>query len=455
MILINTAEDTIKKNIEQFRAQQDDRMMARLEKQIDFFEGDHIPYIAELIKRKDKEGMPYSYINLTKHIISKLSMVYHNPPERIITGNADKYNELIRNKNVRLKTCEQQARLMPFILVRPWLRTNGNDQYFNYQIIRYFYIFEDVKDIEYPAAVMYPIQTNDNKRIWEYWDRENHFVFSNDGKRLKNQEDYGINPDMLNEYGELPHALLRFDDVIEDIWRGGAFDLVDSNLMIDLALTELNYEFRWQSFKQVYATAGGATDLRDTEVEFGYNKVVKVVGENAQIGILDLQPNFLASIEVIKFQMNTIAMNYNITMKWELSGNAESGFALVVKNVDLFNSWKNDIEHCRRWERDIFAKEKLVYEHDTGKALPAKDMHVDFAEVKFPINPDEERRRWDWEFSHNISTPLDYMKAQSPDTPEDELKKRLEENAKLTGTIKAAEKPKPLTFEERLLGANV
>jgi len=141
-------------------------------------------------------------------------------------------------------------------------------------------------------------------------------------------------------------------------------------------------------------------------------------------------------------------------MKWELSGHAESGFALVVKNIDLLNSWQDDIEHCRRWEREIFKKEKLIYEKDTGKSFPAKDLHVDFAEVRFPVNPKEERERWEWEFSHKISTPLDYLKAQSPDTPEEEIKKRLEENAKLNGEIKAVEKPKPLTFEERLGNIN-
>ena len=271
MILINTAADTVKKNVKMFREQQNERLMQLLERQIDFFEGDHIPYIEEKIKRKDKEGMPYSYTNLTKHIIKKQSMVYHTPPERIITGNKNAYEELTRNKDVRLKTCEQQARLMPFILIRPWIKTEDNKQYFKYQIIRYFFIFEDIKDIEYPAAVMYPVHTLGNMRIWEYWDKENHFVFGDNGEKLKNQADFGINPDMINEYGELPFALLRFDDVIDDIWRGGAFDLVDANLAIDLALTELNYEYRWQSFKQVYATAEGATDLMETEVEFGYN----------------------------------------------------------------------------------------------------------------------------------------------------------------------------------------
>lgn len=457
MILLNTAEATVKKSLEAFLARQVDNQFYAREKLIDFYEGDNKEYIKKLINRKDKEGIPYSYTNLTKHIIRKKSMVYHTPPVRTYKGSDkknDNYKNLIKHKNMRLKTCENQARLMPFILVRPYLIRESNDEYFKYQIVRLFHVFEDPKNTEYPAAVMYPILSRKrNEYLWEYMDAENHFVISNLGKKIKNQADYGIPDDMKNQYKELPFALCRFDDVIEDIWGGGAFDLVDANEMIDLALTELNYEFRWQSFKQMYVTAGPGTNLKEIKVEGGYNKVLTGVGENVNFGLLDLQPRFIDNIEVIKFQMNTIAMLYDITMKWELTGGAESGFALIVKNIDLMNSWQDDIEFCRTWEDEIFNKEKLVYEIDTDNKFPTSDLHVDFAEVRFPVSPEEKRAKWDWEFEHGISTAVDYMKAESPDTPEDELKQRLIDNAALKKEIEPEKKP--LTFEKRLESVNV
>jgi len=451
-MLIDTAANTVEKSLQAYFAKQDDYYYKALEKNIAFIEGEHKPYISELISRSDKEGIPYSYTNLTKHILRKKSMVYHTPPARGIKGNEKAYTELTEYKDQRMKTCEVQARLQPYIMVRPYLVDDNKK--FKYQIVRLFHALEDPKNIEYPAAIMYPLgQYKKSEKLWEYWDKDNHFVFSNFGKKIKNQEQFGINNDMKNEFGEIPFAAFRFDDVIDDIRMGGAFDLVDANEMIDLALTELNYEFRWQSFKQVYVTGDNASNIMDITTEFGYNKIIKFQGEKTNIGTLDLQPRFLDSIEVIKFQMNTIAMNYDVSMKWELSGSAESGFALIVKNIDLLNSWTDDIGHCRKWESDLFRKEQLVYETITKKKLPASEMHVDFSEVIFPVNPQEKRDKWDWEFQHNISTPLDYMKAESPDTPEEELKKRLIDNAVVSTEI--TPEKKPLTFEERLGGANV
>ena len=407
-------------------------------------------YLQPYLKIQDGD-IPFTFTNLTNKIIRRKSNVYRKAPVRYFDSEVSYYDEITEEKNTVMKQAERMAHLLGV----PAIRVFWNKNKFGYRIIRYYeLLFEN--DAEKPSAIMYPINNGITEpELWVYWDYQNHYVMDDKGIPVKNQAAYGVNDKMANPYSKFnlfPFAFCHESMPFESFYVSGADDIVDANQKIDLALTNLNYAIRYSAIKQAYIKA---LNLKDVNVTVGYNKIMAVEGDPGQteIGVIDLQLQLTEMVDSIKFQIQLLERNNDLTINWGIEG-APSGFSLVVQNIDLLSGWEDDLDICRKWERDIYEIEKAVANVDAKKILPDK-MNIDFSEIKFPVNQYEERAKWEWEFSHNISTPLDYMKSQSPETPEDELKKRLEENAKLTSSIKAAEKTKPLTFEERLLGANV
>lgn len=443
-MIINRGKKTIEEALKKLMKDQADARWRQINKLIDYYHGDQTHYLDDYLVRSDLDDMPFTYTNLTRKIINKKSMVYKRPPSREYDGNYEQYEEITQKKNKKLKMAERMARLLPFIAVRPIWREDK----FDYQIVRAFRILES-DDPEEPFAIMYPIAGTGTQIIWEYWDSEQHKAVNNWGNKVKDQADYGID-DNENQYGELPFAFLRMEDVYDDIWQGGADDLINANEMINLALTELNFEYRWASFKQPYATA--ENEINTPKLEWGYNKLVKIEGEQANFGVLDLSPNFRDNIEVIKTQANLIAQNYGVNFDWSLEASSpKSGFALVVQNIDLLQDWQDDIDICREWEGDLLDIERKVLEVDAKKGIKVpEDIYVNYQEVKFPINQTEEDKHWEWMFKNNLATKRDWKKAQDPDMSEDELDKWANELVE----AQAQEQPKPKGFQERIKEIN-
>ena len=358
-------------------------------------------------------------------------MVYKNAPVR--NTDNEKYEKLTKKKDKWMKEAERQARTVPVIAVRPVIPKEQD--YFNYEIVRQFFAEEDpinrdrFKSIRYLAG----FEDSEDGLLWYYWSDENFVILNDMGNPVKDQEKYGGNPEGQNPYGEIPFSFFRFNNVIDDCWIGGSDALVNANLNIDIALSDLNWLHRYASFKQPVIVAN-AEDL--DKVKFGYNNIIKMTpnsdptGQNTDFRIEDIQADFKNSFYLIQKNMDLISMTEGVNLNWELKG-TPSGFSLVVKNMDLLADWEDDIDFCRDWEQDLFEKEKLIYETDTNNSFPGKELSINFAEVKFPVDPKEERAKWDWEIKNNFATHIDYMKSQDPDATEEELQKRFEQNKEI------------------------
>lgn len=436
----NIAREEIIKSLMGTIMAEESRHLADVKKKVDFYigaPGNVEPYIKPYLN-VDEKDIPFSFTNITRRVIDRRSQVYKNEPTRYFDKEYKKYDDYIRDKNIYLKNYERYARLIGTVAVRPQWDTDG---YFRYQMIPYFRAYFG-SDPMNPEAIAYPLKTDKAMpEFWAYWDDENHFVMDNAGIRVRNQAAFGVNEEMINPYGEIPFAFFHIRLPILDFWEGGADDIIDANEKIDLALTELNYGIRYGTFNQPYGTGLQQTD----KLKVGYNQLMAISDREATLGVLNIDSKIMNIIEGIKFQIQLIERNNNLNINWGMEG-SPSGFSLVVQNIDLLTGWEDDIGVCRQWERDLYQKERIVAKTDAGLTLPEK-IHVDFAEVEFPLDPAEERARWEWEWQHGLSSKLDYLKSKSPDTPEDELQKTLEKNATEAKKIELAKRP---TFEERL-----
>ena len=398
-------------------------------RRIDFFVGNQQKYTQQKLKRPDASGddFPYSQVNITKWICRKLAMVYKEKPTRECGTKSDDYNNLTYKKDIVLKISERMTELLPVVAIRPFW--DERKKIINYQIVRLFNGRPDMKNIGKFESFWYPLGLDTVDEMYVYWDAERYLILDNQGSQVKDQEKYGGRSDKKNIYGEIPFVFVRKGIVIDDIWDGGDESITNLNLNINLALTDLNWLHRYNSFKQVVIISDNDSLEK---IKIGYNQAILLRtgdegGQQSSASFLDLQADFVNLFSFIKSQLDLFCQTKGISMNWELQG-SPSGFSLVVKNMELLNNWQDDIEFCRDWEYELFEMEKLIYEKETGQKFNFSDFKVNFKDVKFPVDTKDERENWQWKFDNNLATPIDYMKENDVDSSEEDIKKRYEEN---------------------------
>lgn len=415
---------------ESMKRSEEELRRKHINKLADYYNGNQKGYIKNYIDRSD-DDIPYSYTNLTRKLIKKIANVYNESPTRVISpeGKSDKYADATKDKNAFMKECERQTKLLGNTAVL--VHYDPNAKRFTYKLIKYFVPAFDETG-ENVIAVGYPIDTGKPDAMWYWANDEEYWVSDNTGRRMG-----GHVLNQPNELGFLPYAFLSKDNTFSDFWSPDSADIVDTNEMINLALTDLNYELRYQSFKQLYIS-GDNGDFGD-QVEVGYNRVINIPA-GATAGAVDLKTDLTSTIEAIKFQVQMLERNYGLSINWGIEG-APSGFSLMVQNIDVLENWEDDIIVAEKWEREIFEIEKAIL---AKYGIRVDSLDVNFAEVSFPIDEGELRQKWDWLIEKNIATPADfYVREYDKDISREDAEKMIAKNREFNKA------PKPEQINER------
>lgn len=403
---------TMREVYESMQMSEEDARRKHINKLADYYNGNHKRYVSQYIQRSD-DDIPYSYTNITRKLVKKVSNIYNESPSRIVTPEklGDKYAEMTAEKDSFMKECERQVKLLGNIAVMVHL---NDDNKFEYRIIKYFVpLFDEAG--ESVIAIGYPIDTGKPEALWYWANGEEYWVSDNSGRK---QGSHPLNKE--NDLGIIPYVFLAKDNTYSDFWSPDGADIADTNEMINLALTDLNYELRYQSFKQLYISG----DNDQSVIPVGYNHVVNIP-TGAEMGAVDLKTDLSSTIEAIKFQIQLLERNYGLSINWGIQG-SPSGFSLMVQNIDVLENWEDDIIVAEKWEREIFKLEKEIL---AQRNVKLDELKVNFAEVSFPIDQKETRERWDWLIEKGIATPVDYyVQEYDKDTTEEEAEKKIEEN---------------------------
>jgi len=393
------------------------------------------------------EDMPWQFSNITKKVIHKNSFCYKKPPNRTVSTGDKIYPDLTIGKDKTMRITERQANLLYDIAL--YVGWDKDKKKFEYKPpIRYFKpIFDDDDQIN-PIGILYPVDTPLNKEWrWELRTKDTieHYLSDTAGMIRPDQ----ARPAEPNEFGFLNFVFVHRGELIDSFYTGSSDDLINANEILNLSLTILNYLERDTSYKQPWATG-----IQQTEsVVSRYNRMLSSTNPQAQFGLLDLQTSLSNNIEKIKFNIMLTLNNWNMEPKWAGDGGgAPSGFSLVVKNMDLLEAWEQAVPIWREIEDEIFSLEKRILAK-MGKGT-IDGFNVNFSDISFPIDAAEQRESWEWQLSRGYINDLDVMKKLDIDGDEDELRIKLEENKKMKTELGVLDKPKPLTFEERLGGVN-
>lgn len=431
-----TAKDVIFSSWNEHQLEEEKARLRNIQKLIDYYNGEHKRYLKQYLVLRDLDDFPFYETGITKKIIRKLAEVYKTAPVRYFGGGRnDKYENLTKKKNIRMKVIERQSRLLGIVGMRPIVT---KDKEFDYILLRSFTAYLDGLR---PVAIKYLIQDNGAEQFYEYWTDEVHLILNTDNVPV-NPKPFGYE-DIENVYGVIPYVWCRNDFIIDDFYNSGncADDLVNANEQIDLMLSEMCHKYRYTAFNPIW----GKGNIRDLDIQYGYNKILWIDDPEANIGTLNINHVFADDIEALKFQVQLIERNYGLNINWGISGNT-SGFSLVVQNIDHQDDLTNMQDVCRDWEDELLKMEKIVG-NVYGIKVPDKDFRIDYHEVQMPISIEEQNKKWKFEFDNKLSSRADYWRIQNPDITDEQIEERQKQIAEENKTVKEAERVEPTISE--------
>ena len=424
------AEDLIKESIKDFKLDQNRKRRHHVEKMINYYMGQHTDQnIANYFSADTFREVPLYRINVTKKFIDKLAGVYRNAPRRKVGGLYDnpRYENIVYKKNLRLKHIERMTRLLDVIALN--VSFDEESQKIHYQPIYYFDAFFDELNPKKPIAIVYPmLQPTDDVSYSDnvmfcYFDSERKIIYNNDGTILQ---------EIPHSYGVLPFVFPRRIEQIDDFFGEGAIDVVSVNEHINITMTELQLGLRFQMFGQPFATGV----YEDTPIARTGSDTIINLPEGATFGIVSPSAKISEVINSIKFQVEMLAMTNHLSVSFESNQDRpSSGLALIIKDHDRIEYYKDDIELFRDFEHNLYKLERVVAETN-GIYFP-EEFSIDFDEPDYPVSLSEQIAKDTWDLDQNLITLPEIMMRYKKDITEDDAKLMLQKNTEINGTIKS------------------
>ena len=397
---------------------------------LEFYKGRSLPYTMNYFDKTLFDKVPAANVNVTKRIVDRISLVYMKPPKRTYTKEDTPL--LFHHKDFKLQRAERFTNLLDAVLLKPCMRFNDkNEQHIEYDLIwDYEPIFGD--DPLKPTAITYPIATKDSvldntPELWVYWDKENTFTYDNNGKIYTDE----LNPDMVNPYGVLPFVECWRDGKPESSYldTNASSDLIQTNILINVAETNKNANIMFQSFGYIYING---SQIEKDDLDIGPDKI-SFLGVDGTMNLVS-PPDTVGTItNAVTTSYKMLAQNYHIDISFVEGTVAQSGVAIKLRNTELTDSRVSDVIRWKEVERQLFELESLMIAVDLGKDAGELE-GVDFEETMEVLSDDEQRAKWDWELSKGLIDEADILIQQDPDRFEDRASAQeyLAERGKIT-----------------------
>ena len=426
----------------QFEANQNEKskFKAKRQKALDYYNGRTTKYTNSYFNFTHQ--VPIANVNVTKRVIDRTSLVYMVEPKRDYSK--PEIMDFMYYKHQKLQRAERYTNLLDSILLKITWR---NDR-LEYDVIHDFEpMFGD--DPLHPIGYTYPLSIksevlDDTPEMFQYWDMENQFVFDRNGKIMPDE----ANPDHVNFYGDLPFVELFREGRPEYAYldTDPATDLIDTNTLINVAETNKAANIHFQSFGYAYVNG---SDVDKDSLDVGQDKMM-YLGQDGTMSIVAPPNSIPALTEGIKESYKMLAQNYHLPTSFADGTAAESGVALRLRNQELSDNKKSDIDKYKDCEYKIFQVEKLILLHEMMFDAGELEM-VDFNETAEVLSTQEQLDKWEWMLGKGLIDEADILMKMNPDGFEDrdaafdyifERKQKEEENAEGTSPlVEALTKP--------------
>ena len=248
---------------------------------------------------------------------------------------------------------------------------------------------------------------------------------------------------MVNPYSILPFVKCYRDGQPESSYfdTDASPDLIATNTAINVAEFNKNANIMFQSFGFGYITG---SNIEKEKLDIGQDKW-SFLGHDGTLSMVSPPNSVPALTDSINESYKMLAANYHLTAAFVENTVAESGVALRLRNQELMDSRRSDVERWKAIEKNIFeVEERLIaveQSRDAGFFL-----NIDYEESTEILSDQEQREKWDWELSHGLIDAADILMQQDPDkyperTDAEEylaLRSGVEEEAEITSPLLAA-----------------
>ena len=270
----------------------------------------------------------------------------------------------------------------------------------------------------------------DNEDMIAVWTETEHYYEKSDGKRIEVEDDNGVSNGMKNPYGELPFAVLRFQNS-SDFWGEPQQDLIENNIWYDVQ--EMN-----KYFVEMFQGLG---------VGLGIN-----LGKN---GIVSLSPNTMIQVDNVRQEDQTPSITFastgaplaelrdSLDYFYKRIGNSkglsaqsmtndvtdQSGISKAYDSVELQIKKDNHKVVMKQFEQELYEKIRLVYNYNNNEQLSEDlEFRIDIVEDEPMINVSDEIEITSFKLEKNMISIIDLMIKDNPDLNTDEAMKQLENN---------------------------
>ncbi len=273
----------------------------------------------------------------------------------------------------------------------------------------------------------------DNEDMIVVWTDKEHYYEKSDGKQIAVEDENGNSNGLKNPYGELPFAVLRFQNS-SDFWGEPQQDLIENNIWYDVQ--EMN-----KYFVEMFQGLG---------VGLGVN-----LGKN---GVVSLSPNTMIQVDNVRQEDQTPSITFastgapltelreSLDYFYKRIGNSkglsaqsmtndvsdQSGISKAYDSAELQIKKDSHKIVMKQFEQDLYEKIRLVYNYNNTEQLSEDlEFKIDIVEDEPMINVSDEIEITTFKLDKNMISIIDLMIKDNPDLNTDEAMKILEANKKL------------------------
>ena len=381
------------------------KFMEARETLIEAYEGDNLQELTDQYFKNDKKvvqtSVPGAVQNLLDRAIRRMSLVYKDEPDYGEVEWPKGYDPMKRW--LFMKNSERTANNIGTVLLRPVVREGVMD----YDLIWNFIpFFED--DPLTPTGILYSVVTSNVDEVpeieWVFWTKDMLVIFDSN-MRIKSQPENEKNE---NKFGILPFVTVNVRQGM-GYWNWGyGKPLLDANTAINVGLTEMRLGMRFAMMGQWVAT--GVSE--DTKIKIGVDQVPKLP-EGATLDAKAPPAAMNDATTYIKTEYEGAFQNIGLHIVWGESGGVPSGESLKVKNIELLERREDDLTVWLKADNGLYEVEMVVWDKDGKGKLPERD--VNFAEVEFPVTPEQQQDRDEWDLEHGQITEAEILWRNDPD----------------------------------------
>ena len=404
----STAQLAVEMSKVAWQDQEKRNWMQSREKAYNYYKGRTEAFTKGYFSDSLNKQIPCPNINITKRVIDRISLVYMKAPLREYSN--ENTVDYFYQKDHKLQRAERLCNLLECILIKPTWR----NERIEYDIIRDWEpLFHDDDPLN-PSAITYPLSIRSSvldttPELWAYWDNENHFTYEKGtGKKIVAED----NPEMANPYQMLPFVKCYRDGQPEASYfdTDASPDLIATNEAVNVAEYNKNANIMFQSFGFGFVTG---SNIEKEKLDIGQDKW-SFLGHDGSLNMVSPPNSVPALVDSIESSYKMLAQNYHLSISFVDGTSAESGVALRLRNQELMDSRRSDVERWKTIEKKTFEVESRILASEITKDAGFL-LGIDYEESTEILSDQEQREKWDWELSHGLIDEADILMQKDAD----------------------------------------